>query len=146
MARYRLIILVVFACAPAYAAAQERLLVKTSGGELTFMIEIANTPELRTIGLMHRSNLPASHGMLFDFSRTAPVSMWMKNTLIPLDMLFIRADGIIANIAERAVPGSLTPINSHGPVRSVLEINGGVSARLGIKAGDKVIHRVFEAP
>ncbi len=117
--------------------------IQTANAELTFKVEIANTPDSRATGLMHRNSLSADAGMLFDFTNSAPVAMWMKNTLIPLDMLFIRADGLIANIAERTVPGSLTPVESDGAVRGVLELNGGTSARLGIKAGDKVIHPLF---
>ena len=81
--------------------------------------------------------------MLFDYGRTQPVAMWMKNTLVPLDILFIAADGRVVNIAADAVPESLTSIPSAGPVRAVLEINAGTAARLGIKPGDRVIHPIF---
>lgn len=138
--------LLIFLLVPGWAfAAQEQLTVRTPKGDRIFMVEIAATPQSRTTGLMHRREMAADAGMLFDFSHSQPVSMWMKDTLIPLDMLFIRSDGSIANIAERRVPGSLTPVESDGPVRGVLELNGGTSARLGIRAGDKIIHPLFEA-
>ncbi len=136
----------IFAPVSAFARTGEVLSIHTGKeGRVTFFVEIANTLESRSLGLMHRQDLPADSGMLFDFTRTAPVSMWMKDTLIPLDMLFIRSDGIISNIAERTVPGSLTPIKSTGPVLAVLELNGGTSARLGIRPGDLIIHPIFKA-
>ncbi len=81
--------------------------------------------------------------MLFVYPSDAPVSMWMKNTFIPLDMFFIGSDGRITHIAERTVPQSTELIGSNGPVRAVLELNGGTASRLGIKPGDRVVHRVF---
>lgn len=128
-----------------FATAGQRLDIHTASGPVSFAIELASTPEKRERGLMYRRELAADAGMLFDFARNAPVSMWMKNTPIPLDMLFIRADGYIANIAERTIPESLTPIDSLGPVLAVLELNGGTCARLGIRAGDKVVHPLFDA-
>ncbi|TAN46963.1 MAG: DUF192 domain-containing protein, partial [Rhodospirillales bacterium] len=104
-----------------------------------FKAEIAATPNARAKGLMFRRELAPDAGMLFDFFQPQPVTMWMKNTLIPLDMLFIMDDGRIANLAERTVPGSLTPIPADEPVRFVLELNGGTAARLGLKAGDRVV-------
>ncbi len=127
----------------ASAGSDTPLAISTSKGSFSFTVELADTPQSRASGLMHRRELAADAGMLFDFLKTAPVSMWMKDTLIPLDMLFISADGVIVNIAERTVPGSLTQIDSSGPVRAVLELNGGTSARLGISAGDKIIHPIF---
>jgi hypothetical protein len=81
--------------------------------------------------------------MLFDFKTDRPVAMWMRNTRIPLDMLFIARDGRVANIAERAVPFSEQTIPSAGPVRAVLELAGGTASRLGIKPGDRVVHPMF---
>jgi uncharacterized membrane protein (UPF0127 family) len=81
--------------------------------------------------------------MLFDFHTPQQVAFWMKNTLIPLDMIFIRADGVIANIADNTEPYSEAPIPSAGPVLGVLEIGGGLTQELGIKPGDKVTHRIF---
>jgi uncharacterized membrane protein (UPF0127 family) len=95
---------------------------------------------------MHRPSMAADVGMLFDFKADAPVAMWMRNTLIPLDMLFITRDGRIANIAERTVPYSETSIPSKGPVRAVLEVNGGTAARLKIRPGDRVDHPMFAKP
>jgi uncharacterized membrane protein (UPF0127 family) len=89
---------------------------------------------------MHRKDLAPNAGMLFDFGRTAPVSMWMRNTYIPLDMLFISEDGEIINIAHDAVPHSEAILASDGPVRAVLEIPAGTTRLLGIKAGDRVLH------
>lgn len=129
----------------AFAESDAPLAITTSKGSFNFFIELADTPQSRASGLMHRRELAADAGMLFNFFKTAPVSMWMKDTLIPLDMLFISAEGVIVNIAERTVPGSLTQIDSSGPVRAVLELNGGVCARLGISPGDKIIHPIFKA-
>ncbi|MBI5163555.1 MAG: DUF192 domain-containing protein [Magnetospirillum sp.] len=113
--------------------------VVTAGGvHHPFTVELAATPEQAARGLMYRKTLAADAGMLFDFGATAPVSMWMKNTLIPLDMLFLDDRGIIRGIAERTVPLSQTIIPSPGPVRSVLEVNSGTASRLGIKVGDRV--------
>ena len=99
---------------------------------------LARTKEEQTRGLMFRTSLPADGGMLFPFPKPRIASFWMKNTLIPLDMFFIRADGSIANIAANTVPYSEEPVPSDGPVAAVLEIAGGRSAELGIKPGDKV--------
>jgi hypothetical protein len=92
---------------------------------------------------MHRESMPADHGMVFDFKQDQPVAMWMRNTRIPLDMLFIDRDGRVVNIHARAVPFDETSIHSDGPVRGVLELNGGTAARLGLKAGDVVRHAIF---
>jgi uncharacterized membrane protein (UPF0127 family) len=118
-------------------------IVTQAGRRHTFSVEVATTYEQLAQGLMYRRTLAADAGMLFDFGQTKPVSMWMKNTLIPLDMLFLAADGKVAGIAERAVPGSLATISSPGPVRGVLELNGGTAARLGIKPGDRLLHPLF---
>jgi len=92
---------------------------------------------------MHRRHLAPDHGMLFDFGETAPVAMWMRNTYIPLDMLFIRTDGEIANIAHDTVPHSEAVLASNGPVRAVLEVPAGTTRLLGIKAGDRVLHETL---
>ena len=106
-------------------------------------VELAVNQRQRMQGLMYRPKLAPGAGMLFDYGRETPVAMWMKKTIVPLDMLFIGADGVIVNIAQRTVPGSLAPIPSDRPVRAVLEINAGTTARLGIKPGDRVLHRIF---
>lgn len=121
----------------------EPLTVATETDAVMFTVEIADTDELRARGLMFRQRLPEDRGMLFDFEAPRPVSMWMKNTYIPLDMLFIREDGTIAYIAENTVPKSLDTIGISEPVLAVLELAGGVTRKLGIRAGDKVYHRMF---
>lgn len=123
--------------------ASRHLVIESSNAGHRFSVEIADDPEERATGLMHRSSLPADAGMLFDFGRTAPVSMWMKNTLIPLDMAFIDQHGIIRHIVHNTFPFSLDPIPSGGPVRSVLEVNAGTFSALGIRTGDRVLHPVF---
>lgn len=105
-----------------------------------FDVELAATPKDRSVGLMYRQALADGAGMLFDFGSEQPVSMWMKNTYIPLDMIFIRADGTIRRIEENTIPFSLDTIASGGPVRYVLEVNGGTARRLGLKPGNKVSH------
>lgn len=120
------------------------LTVETAKGAHDFAVELALSPEQKARGLMFRSEMPADAGMLFVYDRPQVITMWMRNTLIPLDMLFIRADGRISRITERAVPGSLTTISSRGRVLAVLELRGGTVARLGIKTGDRVEHRAFK--
>ena len=128
----------------ASAGGLEPLTIVTASGRHAFQVEVMRTPEQRARGLMHRQFMPADRGMLFDFKRVEPVAMWMQNTYISLDMLFIRADGTVARIAERAEPLSTRTIPSGEPVLSVLEINGGVAEKLGIKPGDKVEHPLFK--
>ena len=145
--------LVAFLLAGACAAEQpvasslptSELVVTTDAAEHTFTVEVVDTAEERSRGLMYRRELAADAGMLFDFKTEIPASFWMKNTYIPLDMLFIQADGEIESIAERTTPLSERSVESRGPVRYVLEINGGRSDELGIKAGDKVSGPALEA-
>jgi uncharacterized membrane protein (UPF0127 family) len=117
--------------------------INAFSGPQRFQIEIARDAQSIAQGLMFRRHLPERQGMLFDFGREGLVAMWMKNTLIPLDMLFIAGDGRIKRIHEQAKPGDLTPIPSGALVRAVLEINGGLSSKLGLKAGDLVVHPIF---
>jgi uncharacterized membrane protein (UPF0127 family) len=117
---------------------QMQLTIASHGKKYRFTTEVASSPEEQAQGLMYRSALAPDRGMIFPFETPRLASFWMKNTLIPLDLLFIRADGSIANIAANAVPLSLQPIYSDGDVAAVLEIAGGRSAELGIAAGDKV--------
>ncbi len=119
------------------------LVIVTGGREIKFDVELALNDAERSRGLMFREKLGPYDGMLFDFHREAPVSFWMKNTLIPLDMIFIAADGTIRSIHANAVPHSVETIPSQFPVRGVLEINGGSAKLLGIKPGDKVKHPIF---
>jgi uncharacterized membrane protein (UPF0127 family) len=116
---------------------QVALTIQSSGNVHHFTVEVARTPAEQQRGLMFRESLAPDRGMIFPYDPPQPVAFWMKNTLIPLDMIFIRADGTIANI-ETAVPLSLDSVPSAGDAAAVLEIAGGRSAELGIKAGDKV--------
>ena len=122
------------------------LTIDSATGRFEFEVELAATAEQRRQGLMFRDSLEDDRGMLFDFGRTAPVTMWMRNTYIPLDMLFIDADGQIHRIVENTQPLSDAVIGSGGSVRAVLELRGGVSAELGIQPGDRVIHPMFLTP
>jgi hypothetical protein len=119
------------------------LVIVTGGRELKFEIDLATTEPQREHGLMFRKQLGAYEGMLFDFFHEQPVSFWMKNTLIPLDMVFIAADGTVRHVHANAVPMSTDTIPSESAVRAVLEINGGTARMLGIKPGDKVKHAIF---
>ena len=103
-----------------------------------FTVEVAGTPQEQATGLMQRQSLAPDRGMVFPFATPRIASFWMKDTLIPLDIIFIRADGVITNIEANTVPLSLEPVMSYEDVTAVLEIAGGRSAELGIKAGDKV--------
>jgi uncharacterized protein len=122
---------------------KSELTVDTASGKQHFGIEEAKTSQQMMQGLMYRRSMPADAGMLFEYDHPQPVSFWMKNTLIPLDMLFVDQRGRIINIHERAVPGSLEPIAAAAPARAVIELNGGTAARLGIKPGDRVIFPIF---
>jgi uncharacterized protein len=117
--------------------------IASKSGVHMFVVEMANTPEEQAKGLMFRRSLPEGQGMLFDFHEEQPTSFWMKNTYIPLDMIFIRADGRILRIAENTVPLSEALVPSGGPVRAVLEVIGGTARKLGIAAGDRVAHPIF---
>ena len=119
------------------------LSIVTGRGSYDFSVELALTPQQREQGLQGRRALAPGTGMLFDFKTPRPVYMWMKNTLIALDMLFIDGGGRVVNIAERTMPMSLATIASDGPVRAVLELDGGTARRLGIKPGDRVLHPIF---
>jgi uncharacterized membrane protein (UPF0127 family) len=129
--------------APDAASAEQTLEIVTRAGVHTFAVELAATDEERSRGLMYRRELPEGTGMLFDFKRDLNVTMWMKNTYIPLDMIFIRSDGRIHRIAENTVPESEQIIAAGGSVRAVLEVIGGTSRKLGIRPGDRVAHPIF---
>jgi uncharacterized membrane protein (UPF0127 family) len=129
--------------APAVRFDKTPLTIESDGKKHRFTVEIADNDERRTLGLMHRRQMAADAGMLFDFKRDGQVSMWMRNTVLPLDMLFVDRDGIVRKIHQRAVPFSETVISSDVPVRAVLELNGGTAARLGLKPGDKLDHPMF---
>jgi uncharacterized protein len=136
---------VVLLAGVAYAQALETLSIAMQAGQRqTFKVEVARNDADRAQGLMFRRSMPADQGMLFDFARVEPVSMWMQNTYLPLDMLFIRADGTIARIAANTEPLSTRTIPSGEPVLAVLELNAGTAAKLGIKPGDRVEHPLFK--
>ena len=119
------------------------LIIATRNAEHRFTIELARTPAEMERGLMFRDRLAPDHGMLFLYEEDRAVSFWMKNTLIPLDLIFADATGRIVQIAERAVPMSTALISSDGPVRAVLEVNGGTADRLDIAVGDRLVHPAF---
>lgn len=119
--------------------------IASKTGVHVFAVELADTDEQRAKGLMFRRKLPEGQGMLFDFQREQNVAMWMKNTYISLDMLFIRGDGRIQRIAEDTTPLSTRIISSGGPVRAVLEVSAGTARKLGIAPGDRVAYPIFRA-
>ena len=117
---------------------QVALTIRSGTHQHRFTVEVARSPKEQEIGLMERQSLAPDRGMIFPYDPPQPAAFWMKNTLIPLDMVFIRADGTIARIAANTVPLSLEPVPAGEPVGAVLEIAGGRSAELGIRAGDTV--------
>ena len=121
----------------------QTLEIASQTGVHAFAVELAATPEQREHGLMYRRELPEGQGMLFDFERDQEVSFWMRNTYIPLDMIFIRGDGRILRIAENTEPLSERRVPSGGRVRGVLEVIGGTARKLGIAPGDRVAHPIF---
>jgi uncharacterized protein len=123
---------------PTPAAEQQTIEIASNNGVHVFTVEIAVTEQERERGLMFRKQLPEGQGMLFDFKQEQEVSMWMENTYIPLDMIFIRRDGRIWRIAENTEPLSRAIISSQGPVLAVLEVIGGTAKKLGIAPGDRV--------
>jgi uncharacterized protein len=124
----------------------EPVTIATDDGATMFTTEIADTEELRERGLMFRHKLPPDHAMLFDFGQPRPVSMWMKNTYIPLDMVFIRKDGSVAAIAENTVPFSEDIVGVQEPVQGVMELAAGTAKRIGLSRDSKVYHRIFATP
>jgi len=122
---------------------RSELTIISATGRHRFQIEVAETPAQMVQGLMFRRSLAADAGMLFDYKHPTTATMWMHNTLIPLDMLFVDARGKIVNIQQRAVPQSDDVITAAAPVRAVIELNGGTAERLGIAPGDQVLHPIF---
>jgi uncharacterized membrane protein (UPF0127 family) len=144
------LMLAVGACAPKGEAAVaesgmriDEVTVETANGAARFDVEVAATEEQQARGLMFRRELADDRGMLFDFDRPQMAVFWMRNTVIPLDIIFIGVDGRIINIAERTTPYSEDPIPADGLTRAVLEIRGGRAAELGIRPGDRVRHSIF---
>lgn len=122
----------------------DKLVLKTSAGEHTIAIEIAETEEDKALGLMYRTSLAPLTGMLFPYPRAQELTMWMRNTYISLDMVFIRPDGIVHRVEARTEPLSERIIGSNGPVSAVLELVAGEAGRLGVKPGDVVLHEMFK--
>lgn len=146
--RSALLVLLAFLLTPlsasrAPAAQQGTLEIATKSGVRVFSVELAVTAEEREKGLMYRKQVPEGYGMLFDFKQEQMVTMWMKNTYVPLDMIFIKDDGRIARIAENTKVLSEDVISSGQPVRAVLEVVAGTARKYGIAAGDKVAYPIF---
>jgi uncharacterized protein len=123
--------------------ALQRLEIVTASGPHEFQVELADTPEVRAKGLMFRKSMPQDHGMLFDFHAEVPVMMWMRNTYIPLDMVFVSRQGVVTKVVSDAVPMS-EEIISGGQAYAVIEFNAGTASRIGLKAGDQVRHPAFK--
>jgi len=153
---FRRALLATFLAAPAAARAQpgvdqpqarlptEPMVILTRDGRrLTFTVEMAVRPEQQMIGLMFRPEVKDDEGMLFDWGSPRESSMWMRNTISSLDMVFIAEDGRIHRIAERTVPQSLATVSSNGAVRATLELAAGVTERMNIRVGDRVLHPLF---
>lgn len=134
------LLLLLVPCAFAGELPRSPLAIESGGAVHRFEVEVADTPEARAEGLMYRRELAADHGMLFIFAERAKQTMWMKNTFIPLDMLFLSPDGTVLHLVERTVPHSTDIISSRLRVQAVLELPGGTVERLGLRVGDKVRH------
>jgi hypothetical protein len=135
-----------FAQANPQAMAQlplEKLTIETRQGSFEFDVEVADDGFEQARGLMFREEMAPRQGMLFDFGETRVVTMWMKNTLIPLDMVFASADGIVVHVAERTTPLSEAIVTAGVPVSHVLELNAGLARLIGLKPGDRLAHRSF---
>lgn len=139
------LLLTVCAVVPAIARAAsfQPLEIVTRNGVQVFSVEMATTEKEKETGLMYRKELADGKGMLFDFSPEQEVAMWMKNTYISLDMIFIRADGRILRIAENTEPMSTRIIPSNGLAKAVLEVPAGTAQKYGIRPGDRVAHPLF---
>jgi uncharacterized protein len=138
-----LLLIAISIVAPARGEGFEPLQIATSTGTHAFQVEIAKDEASRARGLMERRYMPADRGMLFEFDREAPVAFWMKDTYIPLDMVFIARTGVVTRIVANAEPLSERSIPSGGPSAAVLELDGGTAAAIGLKVGDKVRHPFF---
>lgn len=136
--RIALVAALAMCVAPAFAADQVPLLIHAGGSTYKFEVEIADTADERAQGLMFREHLDPNEGMLFLYPTEKPVAFWMKNTPLPLDMIFIDGTGRIVHVAAMAKPFDTSPISSEGPTKAVLEIIGGSAGQLGIKPGDLV--------
>jgi hypothetical protein len=137
------VVTLIVGASAAHAVQIETLEIVTKSGVQIFTVEVATTEQEKSTGLMYRKELPDGRGMLFDFSPEQPITMWMKNTFISLDMIFIRADGRILRIAENTEPQSEKVISSGGLARGVLEVIAGTARKYGIAPGDRVAHPLF---
>lgn len=135
-----------WAVAAAAACSEGVVELRGSGGMSRFAVEVARTDGEKAQGLMNRQHLPSSAGMLFLYDPPQPASFWMKNTLIPLDMIFADAKGVVTRVHEKAIPGDLRAIDGGNGVAAVLEINGGLARRLGIQPGSQMRHPFFDDP
>ena len=147
---WRLLLTSLGAAGPFFAGAvfaaecrPERIELRGNWGQASFSVEIADSESERAEGLMFRDALPAGSGMLFVYERPQPAAFWMKNTLIPLDIIFLDQRGVVSLVHDNAVPGDLTPIHGGDDVFAVLEINGGLARRYGISPGTQMRHKVF---
>ncbi len=140
-----ILLLAASAGAAALGGELDSLEIVTSTGRHAFQVEIADNEATREHGLMDRRYMAPDHGMLFEFDRDEPVAFWMKNTYIPLDMIFIAPSGVVTHIAANAEPLSERVVPSGGPCIAVLELNGGMAASIGLKVGDKVRHPFFKS-
>ena len=138
-----LVALTVGLLTPAHAMRRETLKLLTAGAVREIDVEITETPQEKAQGLMFRTRLPDTSGMLFFYDTPQEITMWMRNTYIPLDMVFIRADGTVHRIESHTEPLSEDIIASHGDVSACLELAGGAAERLGVKPGDRVEHQLF---
>ena len=126
-----------------YLSDSTHLVIQSNSGNHPFVIELAINDAERAKGLMYRTKMEPDHGMLFDFGATAPVYMWMKNTYIPLDMLFLKADGVVHHVVQHTTPLSQSIIGSGGDVRYVFEVKSGAVQQTGVKPGDRLLHQLF---
>lgn len=122
------------------ACRDDRIDLRGDWGQAAFRVAVADTPEAQRQGLMFVETMPRGEGMLFVYDAPRPVSFWMSNTLIPLDMVFLSPEGVVTRVHENAVPGDETPIPGGDGVQFVLEINGGLADDLGIEPGDEARH------
>jgi uncharacterized membrane protein (UPF0127 family) len=152
MKRHALLLALVLAPLAVHAAdgpqptlpTQKLTVVSKSGVRHDFTVELATTPQEQEVGEMFRTNIPADHGMFFDWGVPREVPMWMKNCPVPEDMVFIGEDGRISHIAENTVPESEAEISSGGPVRATLELQGGITEKLDIRVGDRIEGVIFK--
>lgn len=143
LASFLLFAVMIFAAADSHAAGKSVLEIASKTGVHSFSVEVVDNDADRAKGLMFRKSLPEGTGMLFDFKTEQDVAFWMQNTYVPLDMIFIQADGRILRIAEDTTPMSTKQIPSGGPVLAVLEVIAGTARKLGIAPGDRVANPIF---